>query len=148
MNLSTVRQTLCTALRLRAAWADAQCFEYPAGSNVTKASRLELTDWTLVNEDSGYRGEDEATFQLNGVITSQSAGATDAQWRTAEDAVFDLLIDLRLYLRTREAAFGTATIGGTVNHARLTVGSGSAAQDDSGIVFFRLPFTLEILMLT
>lgn len=147
MNISAVRQALATALRLRAAWASAEVFEYPAGVSAKKAQRLELTTVNATNEDLGYRGDDDATIVLNGLITCLSAGATEVQWRTAEDAAIDLLFDLREYLRTREAAFGTSTVAGTANAVKLTTWNGAASQDDQGTVFYRLDFALEVRIL-
>jgi hypothetical protein len=140
MNISAVRQALCTALRLRGAWPTAthEVFEYPAGASAKKPNRLEFTEVEATNAGIALAGEDDATITLNGRITTMSAGATDAKWRTAEDAATDLLIDLRTYLRDNP------TVTSTANRVSLTSWNGAASQDDGGAIFYRLDFQLAV----
>ena len=138
MNISSVRRDLAAALRPRPAWSGVQLFEYPPGKLATASRWLAFSDHRLTNEDLFLRGEDDAAALLDGVVVvNVSAGASDARWRESEEAAEALLVDLRTYLRgPPRPAIG--------DHCRLASWTGGASITDSGAIFYRAAFTLEV----
>jgi hypothetical protein len=141
MNPSTFRSTLATALAARSGLTaiGAKVWRYPPGKMATtvptivfgQVQNVDQSDFTLV-------GDTQRIYTLQGGGYAPSAGATDAQWSTAESNAYTLIDEITQELERDE------TVGGTCNHSRLTTWSLAPSTDESGRVFAEIEFTITI----
>jgi hypothetical protein len=143
LNLSTFRGNLKTQLDVLAAYQTlgVTVFKYPPGALATTKPTLWFDRAQHSPEILTLVGDSSDTIQLTGGGYASGAGATDADWVTAEDNAQSLIDGLIAQLQTDPFVNSACT------YAHVSAWTIEPSQDpDAKRLFMDLTFTINILV--